>query len=64
LGQIKKILLGGDSIMSRILSSIWFKFRSSLMKTATYNLANISSNNKHLLLDLISKTQVYNDLRI
>lgn len=54
-GQIKKILLGSDSIMSRTLLSIWLKFRSSLMKKASYNLANISSNNKRLLFDLIPK---------
>ena len=44
--------------MSRILSSIWLKFRSSLKKTASYNLANIASNNKRLLFGLVSKTQV------
>lgn len=63
LGQIKKILLESESIM-RTLSSIWFRFRSFLIKTASYNLANISSNKKCLLFDLVPKIQVYSDLGI
>jgi len=41
--------------MSRTLSSIWFRFKSFLIKTASYNLANISSNEKCLLFNLVTK---------